>query len=134
MFEFTLPLSQKALTWKPLTVGQQLDAQAANKGGGIGTIVDMFCRRVIKFDDKPGLTIGQIREWDQIDFDAFTDHVNKTEADRASQFQKPMLQGDALLILERAQVAFEENVKVMREAIDGAIAAVRQAGSAGPLK
>lgn len=133
MFDFTLPLSQKALTWKPLTVGQQLDAEAAHKNK-ITLTVDMFARRVVSFDGKPGLTLGQLREWDQIDFDAFIDHVNQTEADRASKFQKPMLAGDAILILEQAQSAFEENVKAMREAIDGAIAALRQAGSAGPLK
>ncbi len=133
MFDFTLPLSQKAITWKPLSVGQQLDAQAAHKSQ-INLTVDMFARRVLSFDGKPGLTIGQIREWDQIDFDAFIDHVNATEQERASKFQKPMLPGDAILVLEQAQNVFEENVKAMREAINGAISALRQAGSAGPLK
>lgn len=133
MFDFTLPLSQKAITWKPLTVGEQLDAQAAHKDRNtLG--LDMYARRIVTYDGKPKITLGQIREWEVIDLNAFMEHVDTAEADRAAKFQKPMLAGDAILVLEQAQSVFEENVKTMREAINGAIAALRQAGSAGPLK
>lgn len=133
MFDFTLPLSQKALTWKPLTVGQQLDARAAHKdNGALG--LDMYSRRILTFDGKPGITLGQIRDWDTVDFNAFVEHVESTEADRAAKFQKPMLPGDAILLLEQAQNSLEENIKTVREVIGNAIATLRQAGSAGPLK
>lgn len=133
MFDFTLPLSQKAITWKPLTVGEQLDAQAAHKDrNALG--LDMYARRIVTYDGKPKITLGQIREWEVIDLNAFMEHVDTAEAERAAKFQKPMLAGDAILVLEQAQSVFEENVKTMREAINGAIAALRQAGSAGPLK
>lgn len=133
MFDFTLPLAQKAITWKPLSVGQQLDAQAAHKDrNALG--LDMYARRVLTFDGKPGITLGQVREWEVIDLNAFMEHVDTTEQERAAKFQKPMLAGDALLVLEQAQNAFEKSVVDMRESINGAIAALRQAGSAGPLK
>lgn len=133
MFDFTLPLSQKAITWKPLTIGQQLDARAAHKDNG-SLVLDMLARRILTFDGKPGITLGQIREWDTIDFNAFTDHVDSSEADRAAKFQKPMLAGDAILLLEQAQNSLEENIKTVREVISNAIATLRQSGSAGPLK
>lgn len=134
MFDFTLPLSQKTLTWKPLTVGQQLDAEAANRNNKIALTVDMFARRVLTYDGKQGLTVGQLRDWDQIDFDAFTDHVNEAETTRAAKFKKPMLAGDAILMLEQAKSVIDENVKAIGDVIDGAITILRESGSASPLK
>jgi hypothetical protein len=104
-YEFTLPVSGKKLTWKPLTMGRSLDITASHQLPNLRYLVPvaMLSARIIGVDGKEGQpTMNEMRELDEFDMEAFSDEVEQKEAARKALFRKERLGVDAFSTVDKA--------------------------------
>src|SRR5215467_7465364 len=98
-FEWTQPIGGKTVKWAPLTVGQELDAIAANNRDERKHLIApmLIMARIKVFDGQPAQGAINIRDWDSDDFLAFQEEVELREAQRRAQFKKAQQGGTSPL-------------------------------------
>lgn len=95
IYEFTLPVSKKSLTWRPLRVQESIDARAACKGMDEAALgVSLLIRRIVSFDGREGMP-SQIEwgTWDELDLEFFDNEVTEKEGARRAVLRKAQIEG-----------------------------------------
>lgn len=104
-YEFTLPVSGKAVTWKPLTVGRSLDVSAAHRSESMRHLLgpSMLMARIIGFDGREASpTMAEMRDMDEFDLEALSEEVDQKEAARKAAFRKDRQGGDPGAMVNKA--------------------------------
>ncbi len=133
--DFVFPVSGIKAQWKPLDVGKQLDLTAAYAKDGMRHLLlpVLLAARIVRFGDKPACTLADLRAMDDIDYDAFSEEVERKEAERRAAYRKKApgespaaklraLAEEARVLLDRVKQALDEAVAkaVDAEASSGA--------------
>lgn len=132
-FDFTLPSSGKTVKWRPLRVGTSLQiAQTFPNSNQAGhRQAALLAARIIKFDgqDKPnGMPFGEIIAWeDELDLEAFAEHVSTEESMRAMVLKKrgagakvdaKAAFGESLIELQQSADRMQAAISTMLQAAD----------------
>lgn len=91
---FTLPIQQKELTWGPIKVGMSLDLTAAHRSDAMRHLLTtaLLAARVVTFDGQAAeRMMMKMRDWDELDLDAFHEEVQRVEGERVRAFKKEQL-------------------------------------------
>lgn len=143
MFEFELPVARKKVVWKPLDVGQQLQLAASYQGNQqVMRSAAMLADRIIQFGDQPSLPgtkacpFPVIQTWDEIDYNEFSDHVEREEAKRYAAYKKKESPSTAMAkaqdAVNKAGESLIAAIKSMNEAMQE-LKDAQLAASASPL-
>lgn len=115
-YEFTLPVSGKIITWKPLTVGRSLDVTAAHRQESMRHLLGpaMLMARIIGYDGKEHQpTMAEMRDMDEFDLEAFSEEVDQKESARKATFRKERLGFDPAAVVDKAvEVAQQATVQL----------------------
>ncbi len=135
MFNWTQPVGQKAVTWRPLGVGEEMDIEASFRREEQRHLrkYEMLRRRIIKYGDDTKCPSEDFRKWDSLDLEMFAEDVATQEAVRRATLTKKAA-GTALEDLQSAVASVQVSMDSLMGALEGAIGAARVAGaSSGPL-
>lgn len=141
-FEFTLPVTQKKLTWRMLSVKQQLDTSVLYRADAQKVYLNtaLYGARIIACDDKQypaGMPLAEIGSWNEVDYTAFTEHVDSMEADQHRAFRKRQQnEVSPAVYLEKAIMDYRLALTGLDKAMSDALEAVKisEAQAASPLK
>lgn len=139
-YEFTLPVCGKVITWRPYPVGTYLDFVAAHNKEHNRHMLgpNLLVERIVTFDGKPrSQQIVDIRSWDEIDYQAFSEHVDLIDMQRRAAHAKdkpgmPIVQRLENAVV-RLQAANSEFAQVVNEIRLEAHALAQAQEQAGPL-
>jgi len=137
-YDFVFPVSQTKVLWKPLEVGKQLDLTAAYRKDEVRHLLlpALLAARITRYGDKAQCTIADLRAMDDIDYDAFSEEVERKESERRASYRKkaPAESSAAKLraLAEEARVILDRVKQVLDDAVAKAIDAEASSG-AGPL-
>lgn len=137
MYDFVLPVSQKAIKWKPLDVGQQLALGAAYQGNQkIYLDAAMYAARIVQYGDKtatPGVqpcSFPEIQVWDEVDYTLFSDEVTARETERFNAFRKKEAPTTTIAKAEKAISDANSGLLEAMRLMSEAMAAIKEAGLA----
>ncbi len=131
-FNWTQPVGGKALTWRPLTVGDEIDVQMECARPETAPLrpYEVLRRRITSFEGRPVCTLAELKQWDTIDVEAFLEEVERTETmRRAAVLSKAA--GDApgsLVELEASLMEMRSAAAQFSQAADKALAKLKAAG------
>ncbi len=90
MFNWTQPIGKKSITWKPLTIGDEMDIEANFSRPESKHLqkYESLRRRIITFGDAPSCGPGEFRVWDSRDVGMFAEEVERKESMRGAAFDR----------------------------------------------
>jgi len=132
--EFTLPVLGKKLEWGPLKVGKDLDIRSANVKTSLELqSVLLLIARITKYGDKDKCDLADVRDWDQLDLEAFGDEVTLRENERRAALIATRGPGTPLANLEQAMESMQLASAQFGAALGQVLACARAADGADPL-
>lgn len=89
-FNWKQPVGGLELIWQPLNMRQQFQALGALSGPKDQHLRQpmLLANRIVSMNGKPGCTLQEIQEWDEIDYEAFMEEVELREAQRRAALQR----------------------------------------------
>ena len=97
LFKYKLPVSGTELSWRPLTLAEELQTSAsfATPGAKHLEAPALYAKRIQTFGARPGVfTLEQIQLWDSLDYESFAEEVTMREAQRKAALLRQQ-QGNA---------------------------------------
>jgi hypothetical protein len=138
VYEWKQPVGGKAILWRPLKVGQELDIAAANRRPEQQHLVSalVLAARIVKYGDAERCSLADVRDWDEYDFEAFVEETNLVESQRRAALRKGRMDQAPIEALEaaveQANAAANAFNVALRAVLDHAKAC--EAAQSGPLK
>lgn len=135
VFDYTLPVSGIAMQWKPLKVGTEMDIRAAYKSEAQKHLLHymLLAARISRYGEKDRCDLSDVREWDALDLEAFTDEVTLREEERRAAFAAKRSNGSPIQDLEAAYAQASVALNGLNIAL-GAVMSCAKAAQPGPLE
>lgn len=128
-YQWRQPVGGKTLVWGPLTVGAEIDIQMSHARAELAPMrpFEQLRRRISQYDGKPVCTLDDLKGWDTLDIEAFSDEVEKVEAERRATVIRASAQAQpgAVVELEAALMELRAAAAGFSLAADRALAAVK---------
>lgn len=116
------PIGGKTITWKPITVGDEMDIDAAYRHDN-NRHLNKYMRLAVRITALDGaakrVELHDIRNWDSFDLDSFYEEVQLQEAKRAASLGKADQANPATMYraaAARVEVAMAEMAGALRDA------------------
>jgi hypothetical protein len=133
-FEFKQPVGGKKISWKPLSVGQEIDIEAGYAAPAAKHLIKymLLVSRVTAVDGVAvSPKLSDLREWDSYDLECFVQDVEEREFERKMAFKKDVNADQSLADLEKAIETFATTIaKFMADA--NTVLATAKAAKATP--
>jgi len=130
------PVGGKSITWKPLTVGQELACQMANARPELAPIrpYDNLRTRITDYDGKPVCSLDDLKSWDSLDVEMFSEEVEARESERRAALMVNASKSapGSVIELEAALMEFRASSNNLSRAAERALAAVKAVPPLGP--
>lgn len=108
-YPFTLPISGKELEWRPLPIGPQLDIAAQHSQNPANVESALLIAHICKYDNKDGAPPPvEWRNWDDLDYLAFSEEVDTKKKARLFAFQKKRAGENIPDQVKAAAMAYQE--------------------------
>lgn len=137
MYPFKLPQSGKELTWRPLTVGQQLDIANANRLDAQKMYLQpsLLAAKIVSYDGRQSCSLAEIKSWSEIDYNALQEEIENKESAERLAFKKKLPGDTAYSALLDAKLAeFRTALMVVDKTMTEALDIVRASeATASPL-
>lgn len=89
MNEFKMPVSGRAIKWRSLKVGEEIDVALAHTGDLKAVSgYELLRKRIVDSGAGKPMEIGEWRDLDAMDADAFADEVERVESARKASLSK----------------------------------------------
>lgn len=128
-YSWKQPVGGKSIVWGPLTVGAEIDIQMSHARAELAPMrpFEQLRRRISSYDGKPVCSLEDLKSWDTLDIEAFSDEVEKVEAERRATVIRASAQAQpgAMIELEASLMELRAAAAGFSLAADRALAAVK---------
>ncbi len=125
------PLGGEQLTWKPLTVGQEIEIEAQHQRADVAHLrkYEVVRRRILSYGDQGKVcTLDDLKAWDPLDLEAFITEIESKDAlRRAALFKRGANEPSPLVELEASLLEVRSSLMVFGVAADRFLTAAKAA-------
>lgn len=130
-YSWRKPLGGEQLTWKPLTVGQEIEIEAQHQTPANAHLrkYEVIRRRIVSYGDQGKVcTLEDLKSWDPLDLEAFVEEVETKDAERrAALFKRNAGAPSPIVELEAALLEVRSTLMAFGTASERMLSAARAA-------